>query len=182
MERRLVGVLLRFSECRLGEALGVEGRFYARDFSRPQVFVVDSTIAAEASKSLHTLRDKRISPIDDRDAFTTITLLRDGDLVFRAHRDTSNAWAIAQPEERKAKSWKLNGMLTLIELCEAGLGIAALPAYPKNNLDTSLIKICPLPKFSENNLWILTHKDLDRSKGVLFTTESFNNKLKPFFS
>ena len=53
----LLGSELAEKRLAVGEALGVEGRFYARDFSRPQVFVVDSTIAADASKSLHTLRD-----------------------------------------------------------------------------------------------------------------------------
>ena len=75
-----------------------------------------------------------------------------------------------------------NGMMTLIELCEAGLGIAALPDYPKEILNPNLKRLMSLPKSKENSLWILTHKDLVRSKRIRLTTEFFYQALKPYFS
>ncbi len=77
---------------------------------------------------------------------------------------------------------RVNGMLTLIELCEAGLGIAALPDYPKEILNPNLKRLMSLPKSKENSLWILTHKDLVRSKRIRLTTEFFYQELKPYFS
>ena len=35
-----------------------QGRWYARDASRPQVFLVDSTLVQELTKSISDLRDK----------------------------------------------------------------------------------------------------------------------------
>ncbi len=90
----------------------------------------------------------------------------------------------------EAKSWldrkvenpagmiKVNSMITLVQLCEAGLGIAAFPDYPKSFLDPQLKRIMGLPKFKESSLWILTHKDLIRSKRIRLATDFFYQELK----
>ena len=90
----------------------------------------------------------------------------------------------------EAKSWldrkvgnpagmiKVNSMITLVQLCEAGLGIAAFPDYPKTFLNPQLKRIMGLPKFKESSLWILTHKDLIRSKRIRLATDFFYQELK----
>ena len=96
----------------IGFTGGGDGGSYARDASQPHVFVVDSTLVGEVGKSLFSLRDKQACPIEDRELVTSLSLERDGERIFEAGRDTSNAWMITFPEQRRAKSWKLNGMLT----------------------------------------------------------------------
>ncbi len=77
---------------------------------------------------------------------------------------------------------KVNGMLPLIELCEAGLGLAALPRFAVNSGCSDLIEVCPTPEFLEHQLWVLTHRDLIKSKRIRNTTEFLYRELKPFFS
>ena len=48
----------------------------------------------------------------------------------------------------------------------------------KTFLDPQLKRIMGLPKFKESSLWILTHKDLIRSKRILLTTDFFYQELK----
>ena len=83
-----------------------------------------------------------------------------------------------QKVENPAGMIQVNSMITLIQLCEAGLGIAAFPDYPKALLDPKLKRITGLPKFKESNLWILTHKDLTRSKRIRLATDFFYEELK----
>ena len=99
-------------ELTIGVTGGGDGGSYARDASQPHVFVVDSTLVGEVGKSLFSLRDKQVCPIEDRELVTSLSVERDGERIFEAGRDTSNAWMITFPEQRRAKSWKLNGMLT----------------------------------------------------------------------
>ena len=77
---------------------------------------------------------------------------------------------------------KVNGMLPLIELCEAGMGLAALPTFAVNSGCSDLIKVYPIPELLEHHLWVLTHRDLTRSTRVRITTEFLYRELKPFFS
>ena len=108
----LIGSDRAEKQFQIGSEGGEEGGSYARDASRPQVFVVDSTLVGETRKSLFTLRDKQICQIDDRELVANLILERDGENLFEAERDSTNSWMITSPERRKAKSWKLNGMLT----------------------------------------------------------------------
>ena len=80
--------------------------------------------------------------------------------------------------ENPAGMIKVNSMITLVQLCEAGLGIAAFPDYPKTFLDPQLKRIMGLPKFKESSLWILTHKDMIRSKRIRLATDFFYQELK----
>ncbi|MBP44838.1 MAG: hypothetical protein CL925_10585 [Deltaproteobacteria bacterium] len=51
------------------------------------------------------------------------------------------------------------------------MGIATFPDYPKAFLDTQLKRIMGLPKFKDSSLWILTDKDLVRSKRIRLATD-----------
>ena len=77
---------------------------------------------------------------------------------------------------------KVNGMLPLIELCEAGLGLAALPRFAVTSGCSDLKEIYPTPEFLEHQLWVLTHRDLIKSTRIRITTEFLYRELKPFFS
>ena len=77
---------------------------------------------------------------------------------------------------------KVNGMLPLIELCEAGLGLAALPRFAVTSGCSNLQEIYPVPESLEHHLWVLTHRDPAKSARIRITTEFLYRELKPFFS
>ena len=77
---------------------------------------------------------------------------------------------------------KVNGMLPLIELCEAGLGLAALPRFAVTSGCSNLKEVFPISESLEHHLWVLTHRDLVKSTRIRITTEFFYRELKPFFS
>jgi len=77
---------------------------------------------------------------------------------------------------------KVNGMLPLIELCEAGMGLAALPDFAVTSGCSDLKRIYPVPELLEHQLWVLTHRDLIKSTRIRITTEFLYRELKPFFS
>lgn len=110
-----------------------QGRWYARDASRPQVFLVDSTLVQELTKSLSDLRDKK--PLRfERDQVERIVLTRQAATAFVADKDTSGVWHLSEPLGRDAKSWKLNSLLSDLEQLEVEdfaeeLPAAAAPAF-----------------------------------------------------
>jgi DNA-binding transcriptional LysR family regulator len=73
-------------------------------------------------------------------------------------------------------------MLPLIELCEAGLGLAALPRFALTSGCSDLKEAYPIPESLEHHLWVLTHRDLIKSTRIGITTEFLYRELKPFFS
>jgi DNA-binding transcriptional LysR family regulator len=77
---------------------------------------------------------------------------------------------------------KVNGMLPLFELCEAGVGLAALPTFLTTQKHTNLKEIYPIPDPSGIYAWVLTHRDLTRSTRVRVTTEFLYHELRPYFS
>ncbi len=101
----------------IGRADG-EGRYFARDASRPQVFLVDSTLVQKLLIEVDGLRDKRPLQLD-RDAINRIELQRNGQPVFAAERDTSGTWRLGEPASEETKSWKLNALLTDLQNVEA---------------------------------------------------------------
>ena len=117
----LLEVALSIGEDRAVKTLSIgnpksDGDFYARDASRAPVFLIDSTVVAALSKSLFTWRDKSLLSIDDYEQVTRLELLRaDQEQVFVVERDSSGAWVIVAPQQRAAKSWKVNGILTDLE-------------------------------------------------------------------
>lgn len=104
-----------------------QGRWYARDASRPQVFLVDSTLVQELAKDLSDLRDKK--PLRfEREQVDRIVLTRQAAVAFAADQDTSEAWHLSEPSGRDAKSWKLNSLLSDLEQLEVEDFAAELPA------------------------------------------------------
>jgi len=112
----LVGEDRAEKRLRIGAA-STEGRHFARDASRPQVFLVDSTLVNALGKEADELRDKK--PLRfARDQVTRIELVNSAAERIVAEKDTAGVWAILEPEARKAKSWKLNSLLTDLEQVE----------------------------------------------------------------
>ena len=101
---------------RLSIGLEAEDReHYALDPSRAPIFLVDSTVVNAAGKSAFDLRDKKPAAVEDRDAIGRIELWQGGEPAFTAERDTTGGWHISAPEDREAKSWKLNSLLSDID-------------------------------------------------------------------
>ena len=104
-----------------------QGRWYARDASRPQVFLVDSTLVQELTKGISDLRDKE--PLRfERDQVERIVLTRGTATTFAADKDTSGVWHLSEPVGRDAKSWKLNSLLSDLQQLEVEDFADALPA------------------------------------------------------
>ena len=104
-----------------------QGRWYARDASRPQVFLVDSTLVQELTKGISDLRDKE--PLRfERDQVERIVLTRGTETEFAADKDTSGVWHLSEPVGRDAKSWKLNSLLSDLEQLEVADFAEELPA------------------------------------------------------
>ena len=104
-----------------------QGRWYARDASRPQVFLVDSTLVQELTKGIADLRDKK--PLRfERDQVERIVLTRGTAPAFAADKDTSGVWHLSEPMGRDAKSWKLNSLLSDLEQLEVADFAEELPA------------------------------------------------------
>ncbi len=104
-----------------------QGRWYARDASRPQVFLVDSTLVQELTKDISDLRDKE--PLRfERDQVERIVLTRGATPAFAADKDTSGVWHLSEPMGRDAKSWKLNSLLSDLEQLEVEDFVEELPA------------------------------------------------------
>ena len=104
------------AEKRLSIGLEAEdGKHYAFDPSRAPVFLVDSTLVNAAGKNAFDLRDKKPVAVEDRDAIDRIELWQEGEPAFTAERDTTGGWHISAPEDREAKSWKLNSLLSDID-------------------------------------------------------------------
>ena len=94
-----------------------QGRWYARDASRSQVFLVDSTLVQELTKGISDLRDKK--PLRfERDQVERIVMARGTATTFAADKDTSGVWHLSEPMGRDAKSWKLNSLLSDLEQLE----------------------------------------------------------------
>lgn len=86
-----------------------------------------------------------------------------------------------QQIEKATKVSTVNSMLTLMEMCNAGMGVATLPIPFVVEGKTHLKTICPIPETVERHVWILTHRDLMRSARIRLTTEFFFQELKVFF-
>ena len=115
-----------------------QGRWYARDASRPQVFLVDSTLVQELTKSLSDLRDKK--PLRfEREQVERIVLTRGAATAFAADKDTSGVWHLSEPMGRDAKSWKLNSLLSDLEQLEVEDFAEELPAEAASAFSIELL-------------------------------------------
>jgi hypothetical protein len=95
-----------------------EGRYYARVESRPQVFLIDSTLVHRLSQDAVELRDRKPLRVDP-DGIDRMEYRRGPVLIFAAEKDTSGVWNIQDPPGQQTKSWKLNALLTDLESLEA---------------------------------------------------------------
>ena len=86
-------------------------RFYAKDMTRGPVFTVDTLLIKGLTKTVFDLRDKKIVHYDRDDVYTIEIINRDKP-KFVCQRDTSDAWIIKEPEERKAKDWKISSLFS----------------------------------------------------------------------
>lgn len=115
-----------------------QGRWYARDASRPQVFLVDSTLVQELTKGISDLRDKK--PLRfDREQVERIVLARGAATAFAADKDTSGVWHLSEPMGRDAKSWKLNSLLSDLEQFEVEDFAEELPAEAASAFSIELL-------------------------------------------
>ena len=116
----IIGVSLLLGEERAEKrlAIGLEaegGQHYAFDPGRAPVFLVDSTLVQAVGRSAFDLRNKKPVAVEDRDAIGRVELWQGGEPAFTAERDTTGGWHISAPEDRDAKSWKLNTLLSDID-------------------------------------------------------------------
>ena len=115
-----------------------QGRWYARAASRPQVFLVDSTLVQELTKGISDLRDKK--PLRfERDQVERIVLTRGTATAFVADKDTSGVWYLSEPVGRDAKSWKLNSLLSDLEQLEVADFAEGLPAEATSVFSVELL-------------------------------------------
>jgi DNA-binding transcriptional LysR family regulator len=73
-------------------------------------------------------------------------------------------WITRTVDSRRAV-FKANSFVTLRRMCEAGLGIAALPCF-LGTPSASLRRIEFLPDEASTDLWVLTHEDLRKAPRV----------------
>ena len=115
-----------------------QGRWYARAASRPQVFLVDSTLVQELTKSISDLRDKK--PLRfEREQVQRIVLTRGVAPAFAADKDTSGVWHLSEPMGRDAKSWKINSLLSDLEQLEVADFAEELPAEATSVFSVELL-------------------------------------------
>lgn len=75
----------------------------------------------------------------------------------------------------------VDGLMSAFNLCCAGVGIAVLPRYLLRN-EPSLVSIeCSNP-IPDNELWVLSHKDLRNSATVKAVKQYIGNELKSVFN
>ncbi len=87
-----------------------EDKYYARDDSRPAVFLVDSSFVSLLQPTLFDLRNKKLANFNSSDVAKFELEFSNSKIV--CSRDTSGTWTIEQPAGRKAKSWKMSSIVS----------------------------------------------------------------------
>ena len=123
LDSRAVEWSFRLGQDRVEKRLSIgleddEGRYYARDESRPQVFLVDSTLVHRLMQEVTALRSKKPLQVE-LDRIDRMEYRRGPVLIFAAEKDTLGVWNLQDPPGQKAKSWKLNALLTDLQSLEA---------------------------------------------------------------
>lgn len=72
---------------------------------------------------------------------------------------------IARTVDSRRAVFKANSFLTLRRMCEAGLGVTALPCF-LGTPSASLQRLELLPDEASTDLWVLTHEDLRKAPRV----------------
>ncbi len=123
LDSRAVEWSFRLGQDRVEKRLSIgleddEGRYYARDESRPQVFLVDSTLVHRLMQEVTALRSKKPLQVEP-DRIDRMEYRRGPVLIFAAEKDTLGVWNLQDPPGQKAKSWKLSALLTDLQSLEA---------------------------------------------------------------
>jgi len=84
------------------------GEYYAKDKSRPSIFLIDSSLVAELNVSLFDLRDKTIVSFE-ADSVTEIFLYYP-DFTFHCLQDNTQQWLVIQPDSGLAKSGMISAL------------------------------------------------------------------------
>ena len=108
-------------QLKIGDAKSAD-RYYAQDEARDPIFTVDSTFVAALRKDLFALRDKKIVQFS-RSRVNKIELVY-ADSAIVCQKDTSDNWRVTAPIVRKAKKWKVSGILSDIETLRAEAFVA----------------------------------------------------------
>lgn len=89
-------------------------KFYARDASRPTIFIIDKEIAEKARRPVFDWRDKSITKLD-RDKIDKIEVVRAADTltILKAGSD----WKL--PDDKKLQWDKVSGMLNALDFEKA---------------------------------------------------------------
>ena len=85
-------------------------RFYAKDESRPPVFLVDSYLVDKLKKEPFDLRDKTVVEFD-RDKVNKVKI-RYGEELIACQKDTSGGWMMTEPDSAQVKKWKISGLFS----------------------------------------------------------------------
>ncbi len=92
---------------RIGDKKGEN--YYAWDESRSPVFLVGADLVKQLRKTPFDLRDKTVAEFEVKE-INKLELIYP-DTTILCVKDTSGSWQLNQPVERKAKDWKISGML-----------------------------------------------------------------------
>ena len=92
---------------RIGDKKGED--YYAWDESRSPVFLVGADLVKQLRRTPFDLRDKTVAEFEVNDINKVQLIYPDSTLV--CIKDTSGNWLLNQPVERRAKNWKIRGML-----------------------------------------------------------------------
>ncbi len=82
--------------------------FYAKDNSKPAIFLIDPSLVAQLDVSLFDLRDKTI--VDFEPDSVTEIVLEYADFKFRCEKNSAQQWRVIQPDSGLAKSWKISSL------------------------------------------------------------------------
>ncbi|MCI0495277.1 DUF4340 domain-containing protein [candidate division KSB1 bacterium] len=84
-------------------------KFYARTDSRPQIFLIDSSLVSEINPSLFELRDKTIVAFE-LDSISEIEISYEQSTIHFL-KDSTRKWLITEPDSGLAKPWKISTLL-----------------------------------------------------------------------
>ncbi len=88
----------------------VQGRYYVKVDDRDAVFEIDSADVNMLTQNLFSLRDKRITSFE-KDIIDAMEISLPDQMYVLMKEDTSDQWYMESPERKKAKKFKIDGMI-----------------------------------------------------------------------
>ena len=131
------------------------GDRFARDSSRPHVFVIDSTVVNELLKPLPDLREKKLLHFSEEEV-SRIELNSRGERVFAASRDTAGTWGLIDADGREPRSWRFTSLVNDLKDLEAKSFVH--DAGPDGDL--------PLAPYGLDSPWLSVRVDLTGGRTV----------------